>query len=237
MKPEKATTSDGTDFSSTEKISLNLKIYKITKTLADKFTPEELSEDEADDDQSGQETDPEKSSESQSEEKIAGKKIKKITGKKSAAKDEPDLPKRTKKGASESDSKGAKTLKNLEGKKVEILKYKKGKFNPFVTVREIHHQFEDTSEVARLDQSINNNTKELLRAAIIGSVKLYNEVVYSKKKIFSNDPDWGFEIEDLSLSPLKISMLKSDTKMIEAILKSREPGAKDNIKLNFAPRP
>lgn len=169
--------SHDTSYDSHQKVSVTVKSYKVTKTLASNFIPDEI---DAEDDESDHEEIAHSSSESRSVSKSRKTKVvKKITGtKKSGA--GSIKTKRSKKGqnTSEEETKSKKTTK--AGKK-KVEKYKKGKYNPFVTIRDTMEQLENPSQTPNLDQSIRNNNRELIRAAVIGSQKLYKAVAYSKR--------------------------------------------------------
>ena len=89
--------------------------------------------------------------------------------------------------------------------KVAVEKYIKGKLNPAVTVRTKMEQKSNPSQVSKLDFSINNNSRELIRAAQIGSIKLYQTVAYSKEKIHTLNPVWG--CNEHGMTPLRIALL------------------------------
>ena len=218
---------------STEKISVTAKSYSITKTIASNFVPAPIEESEEEDEEEEAE---EEKSKSKSRSKSA-KKIKKIIGsKKSDASKAATQGRRTKKGDgsnSKSQNPAEKFKKTSDGK-VQVEKFVKGKFNPAITIREKMEQKANTSETANLEQSVSNNTRELIRAATIGSLKLYKSVAYSKEKIHTLNPKWGVECEQ---TPLRIAMINKDTKMVEAILKSLDSSDKANENLSFANLP
>jgi len=115
-----------------------------------------------------------------------------------------------------------------------IQKYVKGKFNPNVKVREQMNQYENKSEIPNIGQSIMNNNRELIRAAVIGSTKLYESVLQTKKKIFTLNPKWCV---DNDLNPLRIAMLNKDSKMVQTILSSMEITDKTKDKIEFTIKP
>lgn len=170
--------SNDVSYDSHDKVSVTMKSYKITKTIASNFVPDE-NDAEDDDEEEEEESKSKSKSRSTSKARKSKKVIKKITGVKKGAKSK-SKGKRTKKGADKATPAQAKTKKTKAGK-VKVEKYKKGKWNPFVTVREKMDQAENSSQVPNLDQSVRNNNRELIRAAIIGSQKLYKAVAYSKQ--------------------------------------------------------
>lgn len=115
-----------------------------------------------------------------------------------------------------------------------IQKYVKGKFNPNVKVREQMDQYENKSEIPNIGQSIMNNNRELIRAAVIGSTKLYESVLQTKKKIFTLNPKWCV---DNDLNPLRIAMLNKDSKMVQTILSSMDITDKTKDKIEFTIKP
>lgn len=231
VKSQGVTDSNNTAHTSTEKIAVTTKSYSITKALASKFVPEPESEEEDAEDE------PEPESEEEEKPPTKGsKKVKKITGSKSAtqAPVSKSTKQRTSKGqtqdAPEPESKSRKTATG----KVPVLKYVKGKFNPNVKIREHMDQYQNKSDIPNIGQSIMNNNRELIRAAVIGSTKLYQSVLKTKKKIYTLNPKWCV---DNDLNPLRIAMLNKDTKMIEAILTSMDISDKNKDKTEFTVKP
>lgn len=234
---------NGKSFDAEEQIKLRINNYRKLIALAGNFRTGEASEAE------------EEEEEEEEEETVTVKKSKKkkIVGAKKSSQSQKSKTKRTKK-KSEAQIASGKTKKTGKGKKKKPVKrYKKGKWNLDIEVKETMDQWENESEVPNLDQSVMNNNREIIRAINIDSDKLLKKVIYSNEKISSLNPKWGcydalssggYHYYDYRKKKIynenaafPLAMKKNNDKVLELLFRAMDNEDKNNHKLNFTALP
>lgn len=229
--PFTVTDIEGKSFDSNQRVRISLEMHKKLESLAEKIAnPEESEVEETEEEEEEIENEVETQA-------VETKKSKKIIGGKKKSKEGARKSKRTKKIDENEDNEeeGGKKMKRSKSKKGKVEKYKKGKYNPFVKIREEMAQYEDKSEDPVLDRSVINNNRELIRAVNIGSIDLYKRIVYeSNEKISRLSEKWGVDNET---TPFKLAIMKDDVEMLTVILESMDPDYKDNNLKQFTKDP
>jgi ankyrin repeat protein/predicted DNA-binding WGR domain protein len=110
--------------------------------------------------------------------------------------------------------------------------YKKGKWNPNVNLVEEMQQFQSQSLVPNFECSTRNSNREVIRAAKIGSKKLFEKIVKSDKKISRLTERWGVDNRTTALKVLiengNIDMLTTYLELLTDTKKTVSYGS-DNV--------
>jgi ankyrin repeat protein/predicted DNA-binding WGR domain protein len=86
-----------------------------------------------------------------------------------------------------------KSSAKQQKKKQQPQQYKKGKWNPSVTLREKCEQLESEATVPNFECSTRNSNRELIRAGITGNKKLLDNILDSDRKISRVTETWGLQ--------------------------------------------
>ena len=242
---------DGESYDATQKIKLKIGSYRKLTALAEKFNPDPVEDQSAIEEEDEEDEEEEEEQEEEADKKKAPvpkkKTVKKIVTKamkaaKTAAADDkkkaPATKKATKKATKRAtkDKKvaeaeapaGGKTRKSKTSKVYTV--YKKGKFNPGVTIRDKMEQLDNESEIPNLDGGVNNNNRELIRAVNIGSTKLLNSVLYSNSKISQLNFPWGIHNK---VNALRLALTTGQDDLLDELLKAMDHKNKDNDELQL----
>jgi ankyrin repeat protein/predicted DNA-binding WGR domain protein len=172
-------------------IEISTKAYKALKAAAKKFVPPESENEEM----SGDDEESEEKAESQKPTQTL--KIKGAKSQRSTSQAGHGL-KKSKAALSDSEGEEAdqKVAKGNDGKKKDPKKpteYKRGKWNPHVTLIDLCEQLESQSLVPNFECSTRNSNREVIRAAMIDSRKLLDKIVESDHRISRLTERWGVE--------------------------------------------
>ena len=117
------------------------------------------------------------------------------------------------------ETKGGRKTKLNTGKAAKVVAkptvYKKGKWNPNVTLKDKCEQLESESIVPNFECSARNSNREVIRAARIGSRKLLEKIIESDQKISRLTERWGV---DNRTTALKILLESGDTDFLASYL-------------------
>jgi ankyrin repeat protein/predicted DNA-binding WGR domain protein len=167
-------------------VEISAKAYKALKAAAKKFVPAESEAEEEQESEDSEEKPTQKLNQSL--------RIKGIKSQKGA---NTQGIKKSKATQNESDEEeDQKVGKGQDGKKKAPKKpteYKRGKWNPHVSIIEKCDQLESESVVPNFECSTRNSNREVIRAAKIGSKKLLDKIIESDYKISRLTERWGVE--------------------------------------------
>jgi ankyrin repeat protein/predicted DNA-binding WGR domain protein len=113
----------------------------------------------------------------------------------------------------------ARKVKSNTGKAVKVaakpLIYKKGKWNPNVDLVDSCQQLESQAMMPNFECSTRNSNREVIRAAMIGSKKLFEKIIKSDKKISRLTERWGV---DNDTTAMKILIENGNTDLLTSFL-------------------
>ena len=227
-QPKKETDSeDSPRLQPLRELTVQAKPYKTMIATVKRFRLEETEEEE-----SSEESEKEEDEEGKPESKEKESKTLRIKGKKSEPKKEKLGVKSKRVASSDEEDETEKQSKAPKKKeKPKPTEFKRGKWNPNVSLTDTCEQLESESLVPNFECSTRNSNRELIRAAKIGSRKLLDKVLDSNYKISRVTERWGV---DNSTTAFKVFIDKGDVDSLIYLLEAVNPqNTKKTVSIKF----